>query len=86
MDLELINWIRGGRYRIRILQLLYQRPMLPSEIADQLGITRSSVSRMLKDLHIRGLVSCIDAGSRTRTYFLQQRALDILRDLEQLLS
>jgi DNA-binding transcriptional regulator GbsR (MarR family) len=78
MSTELINWLRDGRYRLKILNLLVSRPMLPSEIAKALDISRSSVSRILKGLRDRGLVKTIHGRTRTITYVATDSALKVL--------
>jgi len=86
MDLELINWLKDGKYRIRILRALSRRSMLPSELADSLAINRSSVSRLLAGLRKRGLINAVTSGSRTVTYELTERGMEVAKILERFLD
>ena len=79
--IELINWLRDGKYRIKILRMLSIRPMLPSEIAEELEVTRSSISRILGDLEEKGLISQANTNSRTRTRYLLELGRVILEKM-----
>jgi DNA-binding HxlR family transcriptional regulator len=83
MDLEMINWLRDGKYRIRTLRALSARAMLSSELADKLSVNRASMSRILRALKERGLVSAVSVQSRTVTYTLTEKGLEILKILER---
>jgi DNA-binding MarR family transcriptional regulator len=82
MDLELINWLKDGKYRVKTLELLYKKPLLSSELAKELDINRASMSRILKDLKEQKLVSHISNNTRTVTYILTEKAKKIIKDLE----
>lgn len=79
MDVELINWLKDGKYRIKTLRLLSAKPMLSSEVANRLGINRASMSRILRGLKERGLVSAVSGKSRTVTYVLTKKGLGALK-------
>jgi len=83
MDIEKLNWIKGGKYRSIILKLLSKNPMLPSEIAAALSITRASSSRILRSMEREGLVERTKSRTRTITYFLTKDAYDILQNLQE---
>jgi len=68
--------------RILILYALASRPRPVSELATELGFDASSVSRHLKILRHRGLVSASRVGSQVRYAVADDRlieALDLLR-------
>lgn len=79
MDVELITWLKDGKYRIKTLRLLTAKPMLSSELAKRLGINRASMSRILRGLKEHGLVSAVSGKTRTVTYTLTEKGLEILR-------
>lgn len=79
MNLELINWIKDGKYRIRTLELLCSKSLLSSELAHNLGINRASMSRILKVLRERDLVSPVSERSRTVTYRITEKGVELLK-------
>ena len=74
MDIELLNWLKDGPYRKRILGLLTSNEsMIPSEIAKELKIHRASVSRILSDMKKKKLINSIKKQSRTISYTLNEK-------------
>ena len=82
MDLELINWLKDGKYRVRTLEILSSQPSLSSELASKLDVNRASMSRILKVLRERGLVSSVSNNSRTVTYILTKKGEEALKKLK----
>lgn len=82
MDLELINWVKDGKYRIRTLELLSSQPLLSSELANKMDINRASMSRILKSLKERGLVESISNNSRTVTYTLTDKGSQLFKKIK----
>ncbi len=78
MDLELINWLKSGKYRIEVLQLLIKNPSIPSELAKELNIHRSSITRILNDLLNEKLISKTTRSTKTTTYFLTDKGEKIV--------
>jgi len=78
MNLEKVNWVRGGKYRATILQLLQKRPMLPSEVASVLRLSRASASRILRSMEREGLIGRTKSTTRTVTYFLLKEGKQLL--------
>ena len=68
--IELINWIKDGKYRIHILELLHYKPYLSSELALKININRASMSRILGAMKEKGLIDYVSSGSRTRSYII----------------
>jgi len=83
MNLELLNWIKDGKYRIKIIEILSKRALLSSEIAEFLDINRSSMSRILRALKEKRLVETVSEGSRTVTYMLTDLGREIHKLLEE---
>ena len=84
MDLEKINWVKGGKYRIEILKLLLEKPMLPSEIAFALSISRQSISRILRAMENEKLIGKVGSKSRTVSYFLLDSGLETLKEVQKI--
>jgi len=82
MSIELVNWLKDGKYRIPILKLLQDKNYLSSELAEKLNINRASMSRILRALRKKGLVRSISSDSRTVTYLLTKKGEETLKDLK----
>lgn len=80
--IEDINWIKSGKYRLRVLNLLAKSPMLPSELSKLLQINRVSISRILKDLKTKNFVDFVGHETRTRTYFLTEKSRKLVEELK----
>lgn len=70
MDIDIINWVKDGKYRIKVLKLLQEKTHISSELAIKLNVNRASMSRILRDLKNKGLVSDYSKRTRTVTYTL----------------
>ena len=70
MNIDTINWVKDGRYRIKVLKLLQEKTYISSELAIKLSVNRASMSRILRDLKSKGLVSEYSNRTRTVTYAL----------------
>lgn len=81
MDLELRNWLQSGKYRIEILKKLYRNPSLPSELAKEFRIHRSSIARVLNDLVKESLISKTTRSAKTKTYFLTKSGEKVVQEL-----
>ena len=81
MDIELLNWIKDGPYRIRVLKVLLKGSKLSSELALSLNINRASMSRILRLLKQRNLVSAVSGNSRTVTYVISEKGREVLADM-----
>ncbi|NUK27673.1 ArsR/SmtB family transcription factor [Streptomyces lunaelactis] len=69
--------------RCRLLLALRETPAHPSDLAEQLGISRTRLSNHLACLRDCGLVVAVPVGRRTRYELADKRlghALDDLRD------
>lgn len=68
--------------RLRIVRLLGEEPLRPSEIADAIDASRPATSRHLKILRDAGLVedAILRDDARQRIYRLRREPFDGLRD------
>ncbi|HLK96008.1 MAG TPA: metalloregulator ArsR/SmtB family transcription factor [Nocardioidaceae bacterium] len=65
--------------RLQALQILRERPLAVTELAERLPISRPAVSQHLKHLAEAGLVTSHSVG-RQRRYEIRPEALALLRD------
>lgn len=80
--LELVTWVKDGPYRKRVVISLGSKPKLPSELADELNINRASVSRILKDLKDKKIISSVKNSSRTISYSLSDLGTKLLKEIK----
>lgn len=78
MELQLIGYIKDGKYRLKILEMLGESPYLSSELATKLNISRSSMSRILRNLKEKELVESSSSGSRTILYSITEKGRNVL--------
>jgi len=78
MSLDLIGFLKDGKYRLKVLEELEKRPLLPSELAEILDINRASVSRVLKDLREKELVNFTSNNTRTILYSISETGKKII--------
>ena len=76
----LVVWLKDGKYRVKILKILENNPLLSSEIAERLKIHRSSTSRVLNKLKGYGLIESTSSKSRTVEYHITEIGERILKN------
>jgi DNA-binding MarR family transcriptional regulator len=81
--LEILTWLKDGKYRIKILTLLSQRSYLPTELSNALKIDRASISRVLKSLKQKELVEVITPKSRTSSYVISKKGIQVMDYLKK---
>jgi len=82
MDVKILTWLKDGKYRIKVLNLLKTKSHLPSELAKELGLNRASVSRILKQMREMKLIQSTSAGSRTISYSISEKGKSATKGLE----
>jgi len=79
IEREIIVWLKDGKYRVKILKILENTPLLSSEVAEQLKTHRSSTSRVLNKLKEYGLIESVSSSSRTIEYNITEKGKRILK-------
>lgn len=65
---ELVSFVGRGRDRRQVLKDLV-RPNSPTELAKQLYMDRSTISRVVIELTEKGLVECLTPDERMGRYY-----------------
>jgi DNA-binding MarR family transcriptional regulator len=65
---ELVSFVGRGRDRKQVLKALI-RPNSPTELAKQLDVDRSTISRVVLELAEKGLVECLTPEERMGRYY-----------------
>lgn len=82
MDYELLSFVKRSKRRRQILRELSD-PTTPTEIADNLGVSVSHVSRTLGDFEDKDIVECKTPDAKIgRIYVLKEEGREILDALE----
>ena len=82
MDADLLVFLKDGIYRIKILKALENKSMLSSELALELNVNRSSMSRMLKLLKEKDLIVSNSNKTRTVLYSISKKGKKIIGELK----
>jgi DNA-binding transcriptional ArsR family regulator len=84
-DYRLLGRVLASDHRLRALKLLAERIMTPAEIAQNLHLERSHVSKTLRELRDLGLVECKNPTLRKGKLFsLTARGRQTVEDLNNL--
>jgi len=75
----------GDATRLRILKLLADRDLYGTELAEQLDISKPTVSHHMAQLRAAGLVTAVQAGSATYYSLRRERISEALGDLTSFL-
>lgn len=71
-------------HRQKIVHLLKTKPMMPSEIATELNLSRPQTTRHLKELEERSLVICLNPDLRKgRFYTVTNDCVKIMKMLQE---
>jgi len=65
---DLVSFVGRGRARRQVLKALY-KPNSPTDLAKQLDIDRSTISRVIIELTEKGLVECLTPDERMGRYY-----------------
>lgn len=83
-DDNIIGFMKAGKYRIKILELLKNFSIIPSEIAKKLSVEKSQISRTLSKLKELGLITCTTPNRiRGRIYRVTEKGTQVLASLEE---
>ena len=76
-----ISFVLRAKNRTKIMKAL-DRPKLPSQLAKELKIHISHVSRTLSELEEQGLVQCLTPDEKTgKLYTLTDEGRDVLKEI-----
>jgi predicted transcriptional regulator len=78
------GYVISSKYRRNIIESLYSHPKTPKQISSEMNVSVSHVSRALKELVYRELVSCMNPGDvKGRVYTLTKKGKVIASILEK---
>jgi len=79
-----VGFVLGSKYRLTVLEQLYESPATPSTMASQAGINLSHASRALQQLREKDLVELLVPESRRkgRIYGITSRGETVYEQIE----
>jgi len=81
---EEIADLKRSKTKIDVLKKLLSAPKTPMELAKELNLYQSSVSRSLKQLEKQKIVSCVTPGQYNyRHYALTTKGKQLLKNFQQ---
>jgi len=66
---ELKGFIEASKYRKLVLKALNEKEKTPTELAKELNLKLSHISRTLKELQEKKLVECLNPNARKSRYY-----------------
>lgn len=79
--------LTNGKLKVLISLLKYQRPLSPSELANDLGVTRSTMTGLLDGLEKEEFIRRGTLDDRRKTaIFLTEKGIDVINTLMPLYS
>jgi DNA-binding HxlR family transcriptional regulator len=78
------GYVVASKYRIKIIESLLAHPKTPKQISSEGDISMSHVSRALKELMLRELVSCVNPNDvKGRVYALTDKGEALAKVFEK---
>ena len=82
---RLVGYVVSSTYRIKVLNFLNKGESIPVKIADGTGIRPNHISKVLRELKVKGLIECINPEARKgRIYSITQMGKKINEKVKKL--
>jgi len=78
--------VLGQVARLRLIELLFEEPRSPQQLADELGLSQQNVSKHLQVLHSVGVLSRRREGSRVLYALADDGVVEMLDRMAQRIS
>jgi DNA-binding MarR family transcriptional regulator len=79
-----IGFVIKSKNRLKVLELLNEKPQNPTSLARLLDNHRSSISKIVGELSGRGLIECLTPDDKTfRIYHITSRGKHILSETKK---
>jgi len=84
MDYDLVAFVIRSKSRKLILLRLTEGPSTPSIISNSVGINRAHVSRALRELLEKDLVTCMTQSRKGRIYGISAKGKTVATEISHL--
>lgn len=82
---ELVGYINSSKYREKALDYLNKKRNTPTNIAKNTGIRVNHISKVLKELSVKGLIQCLNPEARKgRIYEITEVGRKVNKDVKKL--
>jgi len=78
--------VLGNPTAYEILKLLHRKKLRPSELAKKLGLSRATISAVLRSLRQLDLVRYVTEEKGKRYFIKDETIIDVMRALEHLVT
>jgi DNA-binding MarR family transcriptional regulator len=84
MDYEDVSFVVGSKIRLSILTRLSDRMYTPTGLASSMDIDQSHVSRALKEMLKRGIVTQVTRSRKGRLYSISDKGKKVLEETKSI--
>jgi len=78
---EVIGFTKRSKNRQKALKLL-EKPMMPSELGKEMGISLTHASKIIRELHSKQLVECLNEQLKVgRIYKISKKGKNLMKFL-----
>ena len=85
--IEKVSFVRLSKHRIKILEILKNSIMMPSEIRKQANLSYTHLSRYLNSLKANELIVCLNEQSKKGRYYKitpeGEKVLEFIKELDR---
>lgn len=84
MDWRDYGYVVASNYRLKLVRALFPHPKTPKQICNETRIGMTHISRTIKELSVRGLISCINPQEvKGRVYSLTEKGKELAAIIEK---
>ena len=84
MDYEDVSFVVGSKIRLSILTKLSEKMYTPTSLASSIDIDQSHVSRALKEMQKRGIVTQVTRSRKGRLYSISDKGKKVLEETKSI--
>jgi predicted transcriptional regulator len=85
MDWDNVSFVFSSKLRAKVLIRLREGMNTPTQVSREFGVPISHISRVLRELQERGLITCLTPNrKKAKFYIITERGNRILEELRKL--
>ena len=82
---DLVGYVSCSEYRVKTLDYLSEKSTTPTNIAKGVDILPNHISKVLKELSLKGLIQCLNPEARKgRIYEITEVGRKVNKDVKKL--
>jgi len=84
IDWEIVGYVKRSKNRLNALKFL-EKPMMPSELAQQMKLSLTHGSKVVRELNSKKLIRCLNEELKVgRLYVVTTIGLKVLKKIKEL--